>query len=195
MYQSKECRLQAGFNIDNGTVRLNAVLPAFLLCFAMITDAAQKPLAGYDIVTVETVTVDKSVEKFPAGYDTQIQEKIVDELRKKKVFPEVINALLEMNAPTPAKPLKKAILRTRIIEYKPGNRALRYTIGWGSGATRIRAKFTFHDAETGNELFSTTQQGKFLGFVNIYGPGRNHSASESSGDLVDALIREIRKQR
>ncbi len=162
----------------------------------MLPDAAsQKPLAGYDIVTVDSVTVEKSVEKFPAGYDTQIQEKIVDELRKKKVFPEVINALLEMSAPTPAKPLKRAILKTRIIEYKPGNRALRYTIGWGSGATKIRAKFTFHDAETGSELFSTTQQGKFLGFVNIYGPGRNHSASESSGDLVDALIREIRKQR
>lgn len=164
---------------------------------------AQKPLAGYEIVTVDKVVVDKTpaTGKFPSGFDTQIQERIVDELRKKKIFAEVINALLEeSDPPTPknspaAIPLKKVILSTKIIEYKPGNKALRYTIGWGTGATRIKAQFTFRDAESGREIFTTTQQGKFLGFVNVIGPGRNHAASESSGDVIDGLIREINRQR
>lgn len=162
-----------------------------------------KPLAGYAIVTVDKVVVDKTpaTGKFPAGYDTQIQERIVDELRNKKIFAEVINGLLEESDPPapktspPASPLKKVILSTKVIEYKPGNKALRYTIGWGTGATRIKAQFTFRDAESGHEIFTTTQQGKFLGFVNIIGPGRNHAANESSGDVIDGLIREINKQR
>ncbi len=174
-----------------------SVITCLVLISALLPQ--QKPLAGYEIVTVRNVVVDKPAEKLPAGYDTQIQERIVDALRKKKIFAEVINALLVENDPpahVPApKPLRKMILETTIIEYKPGNRALRYTIGWGTGATKIKARFTFRDEESGRELLTTTQQGKFHGFINVYGPGRNHSASESSGDVIDALIREINKQR
>ncbi len=164
--------------------------------------AAHKPLAGYNAIIVEKATVEKNPKtaKFPAGYDTDLQMKIVDDLRKKGFFAEVIDAsakpndealVVETNSPNN----KRLLLSTAIIDFSPGNKLLRYTVSMGAGATKVKAKFVFRDAVTGNEVLTMTKQGKFLGFLTVHGTGKDYSISEASGDIVDALIREINKNR
>ena len=141
---------------------------------SIAAQTSNKPLTGYNAIIVEKATVEKNpkMAKFPAGYDTDLQQKIVADLQKKGVFAEIIDAgakpgdealVVDTNSPNN----KRLLLSTKIIDFSPGNKALRYTIGWGAGATKVKAKFVFTDAATGREIFNTTLQGKFLGFVTI----------------------------
>jgi len=160
-----------------------------------------KLLSEYNTIVVEAVTLDKNpaLNKFPAGHDTDFQKKIVADLQKKNVFPEVIDGTKQaggQEAPADGSTGgKRLILSTTIIDFNPGNKALRHTIGWGLGATKVKARFTFRDAATGHELWIHTQQGKFAGFLTVYGSGKNYPVTEASGDIVDALIKQINKHR
>ena len=187
-------------------------MPKFTLCALLISlywlaspIAAQtksgKLLSEYNSIIVEKVMLDENpkLAKFPAGHDTDLQKKIVADLQKKVVFSEIIDGTKQAGeqepiANSPANG-KRLILSTTIIDFNPGNKALRYTVGWGAGATKVKAKFTFRDAATGQELWTHTQQGKFLGFITIHGTGKDYPTTEASGDIVDGLIRAINKFR
>lgn len=185
--------------------KLILCLALMTICWSATSTAAQtgnKPLTGYNAIIVEKAKVEKNpkLAKFPAGYDTDLQQKIVADLQKKGVFGEVIDAglkpsdealVVDTNSPNN----KRLLLSITIIDFSPGNKALRYTIGWGAGATKVKAKFVFTDAATGREIFNTTLQGKFLGFVTIHGTGKDYGITEASGDIVDGLIRVINKNR
>ncbi|MGE0127259.1 MAG: DUF4410 domain-containing protein [Blastocatellales bacterium] len=160
-----------------------------------------KLLSEYNAIVVEAITLDKNpaLAKFPAGHDTDLQKKIVADLRKKNVFPEVIDGTRQAGEQEPSangsNSGKRLILSTTIIDFNPGNKALRYTVGWGLGATKVKARFIFRDAATGQELWVHTQQGKFAGFLTLHGTGKNYPVTEASGDIVDALIKQINKHR
>jgi hypothetical protein len=177
-----------------------------VLCSGFSVSANQtkpgKPLSGYNAIIVERPKVEKNpkTEKFPAGYDADLQQNIVAVLRNKGVFAEVIDAsrqpkdqalIVSSNSPD----ARRLILSISIVDFSPGNKALRYTIGWGAGATKVKAKFVFSDAAEGREIFSKTLQGKFLGFLTVHGTGKDYAITEASGDIVDGLIREINKNR
>ncbi|MCI0525743.1 MAG: DUF4410 domain-containing protein [Acidobacteria bacterium] len=180
---------------------------ALALCLCCLTSAAEaqtqtgKFLSKYGSIVVEAVTLDKNpaVDKFPAGQDSEFQKKLVADLRRKNVFPEVIDGTKQSGEGEPIANVStegpRLILSTTIIDYKPGNKALRYTIGFGAGATKVKARFVFRDAATGNDVWVHTHQGVFAGYITVIGPGKNHPASEASGDIVDGLIKSINKYR
>jgi len=167
---------------------------------------AGKFLAEYNVIIVEKVTLEKNpkLSKFPAGHDTDLQKKIVADMQKKNVFPEVIDGTKqagEQEIQAGEQPANNStngarlILSTTIIDFSPGNKALRYTVGFGAGATKVKARFVFRDAATGREIWTHTQQGKFLGFITVHGTGKDYPVTEASGDIVDNLIRAINKVR
>jgi len=167
---------------------------------------AAKLLAEYNAIIVEKVALEKNpkLTKFPAGHDTDLQKKIVADLQRKGVFPEVSDGTKQAGEQekqageqqaNDSTNSKRLILSTTIIDFNPGNKALRYTVGWGAGATKIKARFVFRDAATGQEIWTHTQQGKFLGFITIHGTGKDYPVTEASGDIVDGLIRAINKFR
>jgi len=185
-------------------VSLGAVSPV-----AAQTKAGQtkvKPLAEYNSIIVKEVALEKNPQltKFPAGHDTDLQKKIVADLKRKKVFTEIIDGTRQggelesiATSQTSANPAsgKRLTVSTTIIDFYPGNKALRYTVGWGMGATKVKARFVFRDASTGQEILIHTQQGKFLGFITMRSAGKDYSVTEASGDIVDGLIRAINKNR
>jgi len=165
-----------------------------------------KLLTEYNSIIVEEVALEKNptLAKFPAGRDTDLQKKIVADLQKKKVFAEVVDGTRQggeqgpiatsQAADNPASG-KRVILSTTIIDFYPGNKALRYTVGLGAGAAVVKARFVFRDASTGQEIWIHTQEGKFSGFIPIHGAGKDYSVTGASGDIVDRLIRAINKNR
>src|SRR5215813_4547910 len=167
---------------------------------------AGKLLTEYNSIIVEEVALEKNptLAKFPAGRDTDLQKKIVADLQKKKVFAEVVDGTRQggeqgpiatsQAADNPASG-KRVILSTTIIDFYPGNKALRYTVGLGAGAAVVKARFVFRDASTGQEIWIHTQEGKFSGFIPIHGAGKDYSVTGASGDIVDRLIRAINKNR
>jgi hypothetical protein len=177
----------------------------FLSCAASFSanPQNQKPLTGYKVIVVDKTAVDQSpaTAKLPAGFDLALQQQIIERFKDDKLFDEVIDGTIEDEnrtaPPPPAPPAagKRLVLSISIIEFDPGNKALRRTIGFGAGATKVKIRFVFRDASSNRELFTTTQQGKFWGFVEVFGSGRNHAVTEASGDVIDGLIREINKNR
>ncbi|HKQ77916.1 MAG TPA: DUF4410 domain-containing protein [Blastocatellia bacterium] len=190
--------------------KIIAWLPLLIAFGAGLPIAAQtnsgKLLAEYESIIVKEVALEKNpkLTKFPAGHDTDFQKKIVADLQRKKVFTRVIDGTRQageqdqiaasLTADIPASG-KRLILSTTIIDFHPGNKALRYAIGWGMGATRVKARFVFRDAATDQEIWVHTQQGKFLGFITLHGTGKDYPVTEASGDIVDGLIRAINKNR
>lgn len=173
----------------------------FFLTISVMAQA-QRPLAGYSEIVIEPVAIEQgeATAKFPADYAPPLHEKMVEKVRGKGIFRETLKGPLVDLTPagSPREQLpagRRLILTATIIEYAPGNKALRYTIGWGTGATRIKVRASFRDAATGQEILQATLQGKFLGFINVIGSKRNHAVSEASGDIVDGLLRAISKNR
>src|SRR5262249_1566966 len=125
-------------------------LLACLCCLVSSVEGQTRPgksLSGYNAVVVEAVTLDKNpkLAKFPSGHDSDLQKKIVADLRKKNVFAEVFDGTRQSGEQEPPATIqagdKRLILSTTIIDFNPGNKALRYTIGWGLGATKVKARF------------------------------------------------------
>jgi hypothetical protein len=180
---------------------------AVLICLCCLTSSVKtqtqtgKSLTGYNAIVVEAVTLDKNpkLAKFPAGHDTDFQKKIVADLQRKNVFAEVVDGTMQAGGQEPGAKIpagaRRLILSTTIVDFNPGNKALRYTVGMGLGATRVKARFVFRDAATGQEVLMSAQQGRFLGFVTLHGTGKDYPVTEASGDIVDGLIRTINKNR
>jgi Domain of unknown function (DUF4410) len=84
---------------------------------------------------------------FPFEYRTALVENIAREMSVE--FPTVI--IVRQDSPAPAgQPLLR--VSAVITEFKPGNRAKRVLIGFGAGATVVRALVRFTDASSG-QLF------------------------------------------
>jgi hypothetical protein len=173
----------------------------------------EKPLSGYNVLIVEKVVVDQTPEtaKFPATYGIALHRKILEGLRKKLIFAQVIDATTIKERPKTEAQTEKdeenpssesdsendesqLILTTTIIEYKPGSKAVRATVGLGAGATVIKAKFVFRNAATDDELVILTQTGKFPGISDLFDPNKR-AIDEAAGKVVDGLIKTIYKTR
>jgi hypothetical protein len=178
----------------------------------------EKPLSGYNVLIVEKVVVEQTpaTAKFPASYGIALHQKILNELRKKMIFPQIIDATTmkdtriskdktedqtedddetstsESDSQTGENQL---ILTTTIIEFKPGSKVVRATVGLGAGATVIKARFVIRIAGTDDELLILTQTGKFPGISDLFDPNKNRALEEAAGKVVAGLIKIIKKTR
>ena len=165
---------------------------------------AGKVLAGYNAVVVEKFSVDPSARTadFPRGQEVGIQQNVVERLNKQKVFEEVKDGLEAGAAPpvaadlTANAPAKRAvILSGTVIEYDKGSREARWFVGMGAGATKVKVRFVFRDAQTGAELLRTDRQGQFYGWIAFVGGSKEQATGEAAGDVVDRLMDDIKKNR
>ena len=86
-------------------------------------------------------------------------------------------------------------LRTgTIIGYDPGSQATRAMLCCGAGATKVKMRFIFRDAQTSKEVFRTDQQGKYAGTWALTGGSTDKGTREAAEKLVEGLIKEIQKK-
>lgn len=161
--------------------------------------AAAKPLTGYTIVVLEPLTVEKgdATKDFQDGWEILLHKGMVRQLEKKKLFSQVIDGAATATAPAAATGTteKRLLLKSTLLVYSKGSRAARFLVGMGAGAAKTRIRFTFVDADSGQELLTTEREGKFAGWLNPTGGTNEDAILESAGDVVDRLIDDIRKNR
>ncbi len=172
-----------------------------LFSLAMMVDAyplqsANKKLTGYDIISLEKVTVEKNkeTEDFPEEYGAVLHQSALSKLKKKNIFNQVIDAAANSVEPQNQE-AKRLILSSTVIEYKKGSRAKRYFVGFGAGATKVKVRFTLRDAATGQELLRTERDGSYSGVLSLAGGGKAEANEEAVGDVLDGLIKDILKNR
>ena len=195
-------QLRAGSNWAAGS--LPSVLAFFAIASCLLAPTASarnKPLAGYRSLVVEEFTIEQgaATENFPAGLEVEIQQGAIRRLRNKRVFVEVIDGSREQEAESglagSAESNRRAILSGAVIEYKQGSRLKRKLIGFGSGATKIKMRFVVRDAATGGELTTFDHKGSFSCNFCFMGGGKGKAEGEASGDVVDGVVKKIRKNR
>jgi hypothetical protein len=178
----------------------NILFKSFVLLLVLGTAVPgqnnKKPLAGYTAIVVEKFTVEHGKETvgFPEGEEAVLQKSAISRFRQKQTFPEIIDGS-ETAASTESANGKRVTLSGTIVGFEKGNRAKRYLVGFGAGATKIKVRLVFRDAESKQELLSVDREGKFTGMFNLVGGSGTQAMSDVANDVIDGLIKEINKNR
>jgi len=160
----------------------------------------KNPFPGYTVITVEKFAAGtlSTKEGFPQDFEGVIQKTVVAKLAATKMFEKVIDATepavgAANGSSTPEEP-GRLILSGTIIGYDPGSQAARAMLCCGAGATKVKVRFIFRDAQTSKELFRTDQQGKYAGTWALTGGTSEKGTREAAEKLVEGLIKEIHKK-
>jgi hypothetical protein len=135
------------------------------------------PPAPYSAVEIDRFVPAGGVQ-FPFEYRTALVENIARELSVE--FPTVM--ITRQENPSPA---GQALLRISgvITEFKPGNRTKRVLIGFGAGATVVKALVKFSDASSGQPFLER----------EIKGTTWMDASADDSKAAADSLARKIAK--
>jgi hypothetical protein len=158
----------------------------------------------YAVLVVEPVTVAEGSDTrdFRAEWVLPLHRGLVRQLRKKKLFEEVVDGAT--GAPAVVRPVassdgpearKRAALTATVVLYNKGSRAARFMVGMGAGAAKTRIRFVVRDLDTGEELMKLEGEGRFAGWLNPLGGTNEEAIMESAGDAVDRLVDALRKNR
>jgi hypothetical protein len=145
--------------------------------------AVAEPLAPYTAVEVDLFMADRGVA-FPADY----QSALVDDIGREMTLAYPTLIIVRQGD---AIPYGRALLRISgtVIGFKPGSRVKRQFIGFGAGATIVRANVRFADAATGQVLFIRELKG--LTWTGISG-GDSRSADDSLARKIVKLCKAAR---
>lgn len=158
-------------------MRIFLILGA-LACVASSLYAAHQPEGPYTAIEVDPFTPIPGVA-FPADYQTGLADDIAREASLQ--FRTAIIVRLGQEPPVSYRVLRIAGVVTR---FKPGNRAKRYLIGFGAGATVVEAEVELIDAGTGQVLLRREMKG--VTWTGVAG-GDSKAAGESLARKIAKL--------
>ena len=194
-------------------IRTGTVLA--VLCVALATGASLeaqakkgkgnvgKPLAGYTVLLVEPFVVDKGehTKGFPPGEEKMLKKHLIAELSAKKVFEEVIeqeppDASAPPAGAAPAVQKRRLILSGTVLAYSKGSSTARFLM-WPIpvAPSVIKVRFVFRDADSGQDIFQTEQQGKYNAIGSLGVADKQESVAASNSGVIRALLKEISKRR
>ncbi|MGH7354151.1 MAG: DUF4410 domain-containing protein [Candidatus Rokuibacteriota bacterium] len=151
-------------------------------------------LRPYTVIGVARFDVNKDDVKddedrnLAAAMPDYFQSEIVRRLRASGIFERVINLTEREYTPGTEQALR---LEGTITRLAPGNRALRYLIGFGAGAAKAQAETRFVDVQTGKVVLVTADRRK-ASFGIFGGDSEEHlqeAFSDMARDLAKYLVR------
>lgn len=157
------------------TIRIVGLVALISTVFTL--KAAERSPGPYSAVEVDGFVGQRGIA-FPTDYQTALAQDIAREISL--AFPTVL--IVRQGDPAPD---GHAVLRIAgvVTRFKPGNRAKRSLIGFGAGATVVRAQVWFIDGATGQVLVSREAQG-----TTWNGTGGGDS-QEGGGSLAKKLAK------
>lgn len=159
-------------------VKLSVLTLTAILCATGAgLNAAGPPPPLYTAVEIDRFVPDRGVA-FPADYQTALVEDIAREITL--AFETVIVVRQGETAPYGHGALR---ITGTVTRFKPGNRAKRYLIGLGAGATVVEAQVSLSDAATGQVFLNRKLKGMAM-------TGLAGGDSQGAGD---SLARKIVK--
>ena len=152
-------------------IRRVAALTFLALVVPALAGAQEKPAATekgkYQNLEVVQFKVKPGVG-FPQDYMSKMQADLINEISAKKRFKQVFGG--ENKPSDTAAPTLR--LEGEVIEYKAGNQAARYLVGFGAGKTKVVAHVKFIDTATNQVVFEDNVDGKVvMGLLGGSSPG------------------------
>lgn len=205
------CRVEYKMRMGNIVPMIRRWSRAFIALMALLlatagnspllrAQDAKKPLSGYKVVGVEKFTAGtlSTKEGFPQDFEGIMHKTAVTKLTESKLFEKVVDAAeLPADASNSTAPEEggRLVLSGTIIGYDPGSQAARAWIGLGAGATKVKVRFIFRDAQTGKEVLRSDQQGKYSGTWALTGGSTETGTQQAAKKVIGELIKEIQKKR
>lgn len=154
---------------------------------------AKKPLSGYKVIVVEKFQLRTMAEKegFPAPYADVMQKTTVAKLRVKGLFEKVVDTMESPVGEARQEGAQRLILSGEIIGYEKGSRTARVLFPYGLGQTKVKIRFSFRDATTGQEVYQAVRQGTFKGSSNLGGGSEEYAMEQAARKAVEGLIKDI----
>jgi hypothetical protein len=153
-----------------------------LLVFAATALAAQaKSGPPYAVVQILPITVQPGVT-VPADYTDELAERIVQGLEQSKRFTTVVQSADVSTAP--AQPTLR--IATTVTRFVPGNRAERYLVGFGAGATKMSVHLVFTDGITSKVLLEKDVKG--LTWIGLLGGSSKGAQKDISKDIRSVVV-------
>lgn len=158
------------------------------LLFVSMSVAQQTETTKKNYLNVEIgkFTVRQGVE-FPADKIEPLTKGVVDNMRKSKRFTQVSMAGDAVTATTENGETRTLKISGEVIKYVKGNRAARYVIGMGVGATKIIVDVKFVDAQTGEVVLQQTVDGDVT--WGVFGG----DSDDAKSGVADEIIRIMKK--
>jgi hypothetical protein len=121
--------------------------------------------------------------ELPQEYATRLSGELVSELMKTKRFKRVLNADQTAEPDVP-------MLRVTgtITEFKKGNRATRYFVGFGAGRTLLKARIQFTDVPSGAVILEDDVDG------NVVMGGLGGASSGATRGLAKEVAKVAKKR-
>jgi hypothetical protein len=105
---------------------------------------------------------------FPQDYMSKLQSDLINEISERKKFVQVFgsdNKPDQITGPS-------LRLEGEVIEFKAGNQAARYLVGFGAGKTKVKAHVRFIDIASDSVIFEADVDGKvIMGLLGGSSPG------------------------
>lgn len=149
--------------------------------FSAIFCAAQT--RTFPNVAVEKFTVQEKVE-FEEENLKNLMTELILALRETNKFQKV--TYLDDKSEKPTEPTLK--ITGVITKYSKGSRAARYLIGFGAGATKVKAKVKFIDSVSGDVLLEKEIDGAV--WIGLFGG----KSDEAKSDLAKDITNLVKKQ-
>ena len=165
---------------------------------------ASKPLAGYTAVLVERFTVEDNqlTKDFPAGEEANLQISTLARLRASGIFEIVIDGSQKSSDQPPSSESsakdgpRTLILSVTIVAFNKGSSGARFmTWPLPVGVSKAKARFVFRDATNNQEVFRFEKEAKFQATASGGLATKEEQMSHIKGGLVDALVKEIQRNR
>jgi hypothetical protein len=166
--------------------------------------AGSKPLAGYTVILVEPFTVESSqaTKDFPEGEEANLQLSTIVSLRASELFEKVIDGSAKpaegapSSEPSAKAGERKVILSGAVMSFSKGNSGAR-TLAWPLpvSVSKAKARFMFRDAESKQEVFRLEKEAKFQATMSGGLATKEGQMAHAKGALIEALIKEIKRNR
>lgn len=162
------------------TIKITTIA-LFIIIFSTIFCSAQK--RTFPNVEVEKFTVKEKVE-FEEENLKSLMTEIITALRELNKFQKV--NYLDATSEKASEPTLK--ITGEVTKYSKGNRAARYLVGFGAGATKVKAKVKFFDSISGDLLLEKEIDGAI--YIGLFGG----KSDEAKSDLAKDIANVVKKQ-
>ena len=145
----------------------------------------------YKNIEIEKFSIRQGVE-FPSDKIDSLTNSVVKALRNSKKFSQVsLVGEVNKDQTNPAEAAQAPTLRIsgEVIKYVKGNRATRYIIGMGMGATKIIADIKFVDAQSSAVVLQQTVDGDVV--WGIFGGDSDSAKGGIANEIVKIAKRNF----
>ena len=163
-----------------------------------------KPLAGYTTILVEPFTVEKNqlTTDFPAGEEANLQLSAMSGLRESGIFEKVLDGTRNSREELPSAEActkegqRIVILSGTVVGFNKGSSSARFmTWPLPVGVSKAKVRFVFRDATSSEEVFRFEQEAKFQATASGGIATKEEQMAHLKGGLVEALLKETRRNR